>query len=154
MHILLPVAVSVVLTVMGCPPQGTSLHGSRPQKGKKELHEPRGTKGSVTEISMIKTGDGKHAHHVKGQRATKGNGTPAGPKDTQAAQVQKGKGENAQPLRSKGVITGGRWRIGIEPSTEVTDKGLMGHGSPPDLLFSTNAQNDLFLAIFFDNMLL
>ena len=113
--------------VMIGPPEGTTLHGGSTPKGEKKLRPTAGLEGAMRKITVQEAGDGKHADEIKKNRRADRKPTPAGPKDPQAAYMQKNERQTASPVdlllghflccQGDGLI------VGVEPTDNGGEKG-------------------------------
>jgi len=63
-RVVLRVGMAMVPTMVGCPPQGTTLSGSTGNKPAQELDYSTGVKGTVGKITVIKGSNCKHASPI------------------------------------------------------------------------------------------
>ena len=106
-----------MMSVVGGPPEGATLKCTVAYQGKYELSSPRGGKGSMGEIAVIKSGDGKHAHGVSCESNSYSYGAPTNPENSETGQMHYAEGNDAKPfdapLRDKLLAMGG---LGIKPA--------------------------------------
>ena len=81
------VGVAVMMPVVGGPPEGATLECTVAYQGEYELSSPRGGKGSMGEIAVIKSGDGKHAHGVRCESNPYSYGAPTNPENSETGQM-------------------------------------------------------------------
>lgn len=98
MDIFFGVGVAVVMAMMRCPPQRAALNRGIAHGGKNKLPEPIGFKRIVGEITMVKSGNGKHADKIKPGGRQNGKPAPPHPDDPQTHQVQYHKWNNPKPI--------------------------------------------------------
>lgn len=119
MSVFRTIGVGVVITMMACPPERTTLDGRGTEHGKKELNKPRSLETPVGKIAVIKGRDGEHPGKVKPDCNPYGNAAHANPKNPKTSDMHQNEGNNPQPVDSVYVLTLCRWRrVVIEPSTE------------------------------------
>jgi hypothetical protein len=123
MDVLLLIAVAVVVTMMGRPPQGAALNGGVAHDTENELPDPVGSIRFVREITVVETGYGEHANEVEGERNADGGPTPADPKHGQTTDVEKYERQDTKPIDLFRVAFCGNApsRLRIEPANQRDD---------------------------------
>jgi len=92
------VGVPVVMSVMGSPPQGTSLDGSVAGHRKQELPESVGFECPMGEITVIESRDGEHTNEIESRRHGHGGPAPADHEYEETSDMQEQKGQDADPV--------------------------------------------------------
>ena len=98
MQIFLMIRMHMVVTVVGRPPQGAPLHAGQAADGHQALHRTRGAERAVGKITVVKTGDEEHPHHIEAQGKGGGGPREADPNRAQAGGVHEKKRRVANPL--------------------------------------------------------
>ena len=110
----------MVMSMMGGPPQGTALNGRVAHAGEDKLPHSIGLECFMREIPVVKTGYGKHADDVEGQRYDDRGPAPAHQNDAQATEMENYERCDPQPIHlflvglELGVSTG----LSVEPAHE------------------------------------
>jgi hypothetical protein len=118
MDILLLVGVTVVVPVMGGPPERAALGRRIPQHSEEELPEAACLVGPVGEVSVVKARDGEHTNHIEAGGYCHSGPTPADPEDAQTGDVENDEGKDSKPVYPslKDNACGCRARLRVEPS--------------------------------------
>jgi hypothetical protein len=87
MNILFLVGIAMVMSMVGGPPEGTSLSRSVTEDREKKLPETINPKGLVGKIAMIEARNGKHAHKIEKQSHKDRHRTPTHPNQAKAPQM-------------------------------------------------------------------
>lgn len=88
MGIIFRIRITVMVAVMGGPPQGPLLHGAATQPGQKQLKRPAGFIGFMGKIAVIPAGDPKHTNEIQSHAQNNIDGLHAGEKHRQATNMQ------------------------------------------------------------------
>jgi hypothetical protein len=88
----------MVVAMMGGPPQGTALNGRVAHDAEHKLPCSIRLVCFMREIPVVKTGYGKHADSVEGQRYDDSGPAPTDPKNAQATEMEKYERYDPQPI--------------------------------------------------------
>lgn len=89
MQIFFRIRRTVMMTMMGCPPERPSLSGSRAQESKQELHLAPRLKRLVGKITVVKRRDREHTNHIGRNGNAYGNRAHSDQKDAQTGHMQR-----------------------------------------------------------------
>jgi hypothetical protein len=88
----------MVVAMMRSPPQGTALNGRIAHDAEHKLPLPICLECFMREIPVVKTGYGKHADEVEGQRYDDRGPAPTDPKYAQTTEMEKYERYDPQPI--------------------------------------------------------
>ena len=118
------IGVSMVLAMVGCPPQRPPLRRRGAQEGEDKLRRTRGLKSAVREITVVNSRDRKHAHEVKRGRGGNRGPAPADQKNAETSKMHDYERRATHPVDAIDIdnfgSSAGCMIIGIEP----LDKGV------------------------------
>src|SRR5215217_2686727 len=104
MHILWRVRSDVVMAVMACPPERAALSTGAAQDRKCKLDRTGRFKGSMREVSVVPTCDGKHPDEIECGRHRDRSPAPAHPDNAQTHAVNGDERNAAEPIHLGNVI--------------------------------------------------
>src|SRR5687767_13653595 len=85
------VRMTVMMTMVGGPPEWSTLHRRSPQHGKDKLSCARGLKRAMRKIAVVESSDGKHTDKVENTGGYDRGPTPPNPKHSEACEMHDGK---------------------------------------------------------------
>jgi hypothetical protein len=134
-RVLGPIGVRVVVPVVGCPPDGSALHGGGAEQAEDELADAGRLEGAVGEVTVVEAGDREHAHEVADHGHGDRDRTPADHEHQQAGRVHADERQDAGPLdpvfADLGRGVGGNG-AGVEPAQEGAAEPEQGVGRRVD----------------------
>jgi hypothetical protein len=89
---------SVVVSMMGGPPNWAPLNSGATKDREKKLQKSGGFKRPVRKITVIKTGDSKHPYKVEQKRHPQGERTPPHKNHPKATDVHGDEGKDSGPI--------------------------------------------------------
>ena len=94
------IRVTVMMSVVRCPPERTTLDSRSSQHSKDKLTPTRGLKGSMGEVAMVKPSDGEHTDEIEGDSCYYRCPAPSDPENAEARDMHCKERYDAKPIRS------------------------------------------------------
>ena len=91
------VGMRVVITMVGRPPDRSTLNGRSPQKSHEKLNRTAGAECLVTEVPVVKTSNGKHANDVHPNAQRQSGPREPHPENRHTRNMQKDVGDRFYP---------------------------------------------------------
>src|SRR5271170_3109953 len=127
------VGVAMVITMVRGPPQRTALNAGGANGRKDKLQCARRPKSLMRKIAVVETSQCKHAHGIERDCRRYRKARHADPDYADAGQMQRYKGQRAQPVDTFVVLTRGVANAGVEPAREGNGYTPLGHSLRHDL---------------------